>query len=93
MAMNNDAKSEEKWTFPFKIDTTIWLILTEPLKCLKHLRFNGLLLIKVYNVWAKKVQKIYVQWHWWLIQNLNENYWVVIFKMASGIWKISQAEK
>ena len=32
----------------------IWQILTEALKKLKKLHFNGLLLTKAYNVWAKE---------------------------------------
>ena len=37
---------KEKWE--------IWRILTRALENLKNLHFNGLLLNKVYNVWAKK---------------------------------------
>ena len=58
MAMKNDGKLEEELTRRFKIDTTIWRILTGALKFLEDLHFNGLLLTKVYNVWAKKAQKI-----------------------------------
>ena len=36
---------------------TIWRISTRALKSLKNLHFNGLLLNKVYNVWAKKAQR------------------------------------
>ena len=49
MTMKNDAKFEEELTRRFKIDTTIWRILTRALECLKNLH--------VYNVWAKKLQK------------------------------------
>ena len=48
MSMKNDQKFEEKLTWG------IWQILTQPLENLKNLHFNGLLLNKVYNVWAKK---------------------------------------
>ena len=85
--MKNDAKSEEGLTCRFKIDTTSWRILTWALECLKNLHFNGLLLTKVYNVWAKKVQKSYVWWHWRLMQNLIEN-WLMLSKMTCGIWQI-----
>ena len=37
-----------------KLTWGIWRILTRALKNLKNLHFNGLLLNKVYNVWAKK---------------------------------------
>ena len=45
-----------------------------------------MLLTKVYNVWSKKIQKIYVKWHSILIQNMKEN-WLFLSKM---IWRISQ---
>ena len=40
-----------------------WRILTWELKSLQNLNFNVLLLTKVYNVWAKKVQRSYISWH------------------------------
>ena len=36
--------------------TRIWWILTRALENVKNLQFNGFLLTKVYNVWAKNVQ-------------------------------------
>ena len=57
---------------------------SEHSKILKTLHFNGLFLIKVYNIWAKKVQRNYVWWHWILMQNLKEN-WRVLLKMT---WRI-----
>ena len=65
----------------------IWRVLTWALKNLKYLHFNGLLLTKAYNVWAKKVQRSYVWWYWTLMQNLKEN-WFVLSKMTWGIWQI-----
>ena len=62
----------------------IWRVLTWALKNLKYLHFNGLLLTKAYNVWAKKVQRSYVWWYWTLMQNLKEN-WLVLSKMTWGI--------
>ena len=35
----------------------------ESLKSLKKFYFNGLVLAKLYNVWAKKVQRSYILWH------------------------------
>ena len=87
MAMKNYAKFEEELTCRFKIDTKIWWILTRALECLKYLRFNELLLNKVYNTWANKVQNSYFWWHWRLMQNLKEN-WLVLSKIAWGIWQI-----
>ena len=51
MAMKNDAKFEEELTCQFKIDMRN---LTRALENLKNLHFNGLLLNKVHNIWAKK---------------------------------------
>ena len=44
---------------------------------LKNLHFNGLLLTKVYNVWAKNVQGSYISWHERVMQNLKKK-WLVV---------------
>ena len=72
--------------------------MTPALKNLNNFHFNGLLLTKVYNVWAKKLQWSYVWWHSRLILNLKENRLVLrkitwrilqIFTRAhSKIWKV-----
>ena len=48
---------KKNWLASSKLTWRIWRILTLALKNLKNLHFNGLFLIKVYNVWAKKVQR------------------------------------
>ena len=53
---------------------------SEHSKNLKNLHFNGLILTKVYNVSAKKVQRSYVWLHSRLIQSLKEN-WLVLPKI------------
>ena len=53
MTMKNDAKFEEELNCNFKIDMRNLKILTQALKNLKNLYFNGLLLNRVY-VWATK---------------------------------------
>ena len=45
---------KRNWLVSSKSTWGIWQILTRALKNLKNLHFNGLLLNKVYNVWAKK---------------------------------------
>ena len=45
---------KSNWLVSSKLTWGIWQILTWALKNLKNLHFNGLLLNKVYNVWAKK---------------------------------------
>ena len=78
---------KKRWLVVSKLRERIWQILTWALESLKNLQFNGLLLTKVYNVWAKKVQGNYVWWHWRLIQNLKEK-WLLLPKMTWGIWQI-----
>ena len=54
--MKDDEGFEKELTCQFKIDMAwgIWQILTWAFKKLKKLYFNGLILTKVYNVWAKE---------------------------------------
>ena len=77
---------KENWLLLSKMTSGIWEILTRALENLKNLYFHGLFLIKVYNVWAKKVQRSYIWWHWRLMQNLKEN-WFVLSKIT---WTICQ---
>ena len=60
------------WLFISKLRWEIWQIFTQALEYPKNVHFNGLLLSKVYIVWAKNVQRIYLSWHWRVIQNLNK---------------------
>ena len=71
-----------------KLTWRIWQILTQALRNLKNLHFNGLLLTRVY-VWElkKKVQRSYLWLHWILLQNLKEN-WPVLSKITWRIWEI-----
>ena len=48
ITMKNDAKFEEELACRFKIDTTIWRILTPALEYLKNVYFNG-------SFWAKYI--------------------------------------
>ena len=54
---------------------------------LRNLHCNRMLLTKVYNASAQKVQRRYVWLHSRLIKNLKEN-WLVLPKMTWGIWQI-----
>ena len=45
----------------------------------QNLHFNGLLLIKVYNVWGKNVQRSHASLYWRLMQTLKEKWLVVSF--------------
>ena len=48
--------------------------------------FDKILLLKVYKISAKNVQRSYVSWYWRVIQNLKKNRFVVS-KMTT-IWSI-----
>ena len=57
MTMENDVKFEEELTCQFKIDMGNWTNFYLSTRNLKNVHFNGLLLTKVYNVRARKVQR------------------------------------
>ena len=58
MAIKNDAKFEEELTGHSKFTWGIWRILTRALESLKNVLFNGILLKKVYNIWAKNCRGV-----------------------------------
>ena len=76
---------KKNWLASSKLTWRIWRILTLALKNLKNLHFNGLFLIKVYNVWAKKVQRSYVSWQRRLMQYWKKH-WLCFRKWH---WQIS----
>ena len=78
---------KRNWLVVSKLTQGIWRILTGELESLKNIHFNGLLLTKLYNVWAKKEQGRYVWLHSRLMQCLKEN-WLVFPKLTWGIWQI-----
>ena len=53
---------KSNWLVISKLAWGIWRILTRALKNLKKFHFDGLLLNKVYIVWAKKVQRSYLSY-------------------------------
>ena len=62
MTLKNYEKSEEELTCCFKIDISNLINSDSSTGNLKNLHFNGLLLNKVYNVWAKEVHSSYISW-------------------------------
>ena len=68
------------------IEVQISWIFTRAVK-IWNLNFDELFLSKEHDLWAKKVRKGYISWHWRLMQNLKKN-WLVIWKMVWGIWWI-----
>ena len=87
MTMKNDTKTEEELTCRFKLTWGTSQILTRALESLKHLCFNWLLVTKIYIVWATKVQRSFLSWHWRVMQILKKN-WVVVWKKTWEIWQI-----
>ena len=71
----------------WKLAKIIWQILIWALKNLKDFLFNGLLLSKVYIVWAKQVQRSCLSSNRRGIQSLEKNR-LVISKLTKGIWQI-----
>ena len=87
MKLKRDTKFGEEVTCRFKIGIrNIWQNLTQAFQNLKHFHFNGLLLSKVYIVWAKKVRRNKLSWNWRGIQNFETNR-LVASKLAYGIWQ------
>ena len=62
------------------------------LSILSNLYFDRLLLLKVYKISAKKVQRSCVSWHWRLMQNLKKN-WFVVSKLTRIWWIFIRALK
>ena len=57
-----------------------------------NLHLYRLLLLKVYKISAKKVQRSFVSWHWRLMQNLKKN-WFVVSKLTRIWWNSIRALK
>ena len=60
MTLKNDEKSKEELTCRFTIDIRNLTNFDQSNQKSQNLNFNGLLLIKVYNVGAKTVQRSYL---------------------------------
>ena len=65
---------KRNWLVSSKLTCESWRIFTWALKNVNFLQYNGLLLTKVCNVWAKNVQRRYVWWHWILMQMQHEKF-------------------
>ena len=57
-----------------------------------NLYFDRLLLLKVYKISGKKVQRSYLPWYWRVVQNLKKNRFVVS-KMTRIWWILISALK
>ena len=76
---------KRNWLVVWKLTWETSQILTRALESLKHL-FNWFLVTKVYIVWATKVQRSYLSWHWRDMQILKKT-WLVVWKKT---WEICQ---
>ena len=79
-------KLKRNWLAVLKLTWGTPQILTRALESLKNLCFNWLLVTKVYIVWATKVQRSYLLWHWRDMQILKKT-WLVVWKKTCEIWK------
>ena len=77
---------KRNWLVISKLTWGIWEILPQTFQSSKNFHVTWLLLSKVYIVWAKKVQTIYLIWHGRVMQNLEKN-WLVVWK-KTVIWQI-----
>ena len=57
MTLKKDTKFEEESIFISNLTEGVWKILTWALESLKNVNFNGLLLSRVYIIWAKRVEE------------------------------------
>ena len=80
-------KLKRNWLVVLKLKWGTSQILTRALKSLKNLYFNWLLVTKVYIVWATKIQRSYLSWHWSVMQILKKN-WLLVWKKTWEIWQI-----
>ena len=55
---------------------------------LANLYFDKLLLLKVYKISGKKLQKSYVRWYWGVEQNLKKEFEEFFVSKMSRIWRI-----
>ena len=87
MALKIDAKFKGKLTFAFKNDIRNLANFHQNTGKSKNWDFDGILLSKVENLWAQKLQGKFVSCQWRMIQNLKRN-WLVSSKLTWGIWQI-----
>ena len=65
-------KCKRTWLVVSKLTWATSKILTRALESLKNLCFNWFLVTNKYLVWAKKVRKSYLLWHWSDVQVLKK---------------------
>ena len=89
MTLKSDTKFKEKLTCDLKYDMRNLVNFNLPNHWkVQKFNFNGLFLSKVYEVWAKKIQRSYLSWYWTVIQNLKKP-WPCGFKCGMRNWELS----
>ena len=74
---------------------TLMAVFEGKLKSSCQMHFNGIFLIKLYNVWAKNLQRSYIWCHWRLMQNLRKTdlrflkWYEQFVKFLFTCWKIA----
>ena len=64
--LKSGANFEEKPMFCSKTDKTFEIPICS-VEISPYLYFDGLFSLKVYKISAKRVQRSYVSWHWWVV--------------------------
>ena len=85
MIQKSGAKFEEK-IFCFKNDKNLVNFDPGTMKS-KIVALWLFILCRLYNVWPKKVHRIYNSWRWGVMENLKK-IWLVVWKMTWGILQI-----
>ena len=85
IALKSDAKFKRKTDMWFQIWHEEFGEFSPNYLKVRKLYFDGLFLSKVYEVWAKKIQRSYLSWHWTVMQNLNKP-WPCGFKNGMRNW-------
>ena len=78
---------KRNWLVVLKLTWTSQILTRALEKSKKCFCFNWLLVTKVYIIWATKVQRSYLSWHWGVMQILKKD-WPVVWKKTREIWQI-----
>ena len=81
VTLTSDAKFKEKLTRGWKNYIRNLVSFHATNRKSENLHFDGLLLFKVYSVWAKKIQRNYASWHYRVMQYLKKK-WPMVWKMT-----------
>ena len=83
-------KFKRNWLVVLKLTWTSQILTWTLEKSKKGFCFNWLLVTKVYIVWAIKVQRSYLFWHWGVMQTLKKD-WPVVWKKTRNLANFHQS--